>query len=67
MENKNQSKELDLLDLLAILWKFLVKYLFKPLTIVVKICFKRWYVFLGAILLGLVVSIVIPKYDAAVM
>ena len=60
MENKNQEKELDLLDLIKIFWNLLEKYLFRPLAIVVKICFKRWKVFLGAIILGVVLSIVVP-------
>ena len=60
MENKNQEKELDLLDLIKIFWNLLEKYLFKPLALVVKICFKRWKVFLGAIILGVVLSIVVP-------
>ena len=61
MENNNQEKELDLLDLIAIFWNFLKSYFFKPLAALLKIAFKRWYVLLGAVLLGLVVSIVVPK------
>lgn len=61
MENKNQEKELDLLDLIAIFWNFLKSYFFKPLAALLKIAFKRWYVLLGAVLLGLVVSVVVPK------
>lgn len=60
MENKNQEKELDLLDLIKIFWNFLNSYFFKPLSIVVKIGVKRWYVLLGAILFGLIMSIVVP-------
>ena len=62
MENKNQEKELDLLDLLAIFWNFLKSYFFKPLCLVIKICFKRWYVLFAAVLLGIVMSIVVPKF-----
>ena len=62
MENKNQEKELDLLDLLAIFWNFLKSYFFKPLCLVIKICFKRWYVLFAAVLLGIVLSIVVPKF-----
>jgi hypothetical protein len=62
MENKNQEKELDLLDLLAIFWNFFKSYFFKPLCLVIKICFKRWYVLFAAVLLGIVMSIVVPKF-----
>lgn len=62
MENKNQEKELDLLDLIRICWGFLKSYIFYPLSICVKIGFKRWYIFLLAIVLALAVSICVPKF-----
>ena len=62
MENKNQERELDLLDLIKIFWGFLKSYVFIPLAVVVKVCIKRWYFFFLAVVLGVGLSIVIPKF-----
>lgn len=59
MENK--EKELDLLDLIKICWNLLVKYIFTPMAIVVKIGLKRWYILLIAIILGLLMSVIVPN------
>lgn len=60
MENKNQEKELDLLDLLNICWKFFVNYIFNPFLKVVKIGLRGWKALLCAIIVGVVVSVVLP-------
>ncbi len=60
MENKNQEKELDLFDLIKICWGFFANYIFRPLTIAIKIALKRWYILCVAVILGLAVSVVIP-------
>ena len=62
MENKNQEKELDLLDLIKIFWDFCKSYIFKPLSVVIKVCVRKWYIFMIAIILGLVLSICIPNF-----
>ena len=62
MENKNQEKELDLLDLIKICFGFFKDYILKPLAVLVKIAFKRWYILFAAVLIGVVVSVVVPKY-----
>lgn len=61
MENSNREKELDLLDLLNICWKFLVNYLFKPFVVVLKIGIRKWYFLAIAIFLGIVISIILPN------
>lgn len=60
MEKQNQEKELDLLDLLNICWKFLVTYIFRPLMLVLKIGLRKWYILAISIILGLTISIVLP-------
>ncbi len=60
MENKNQEKELDLLDLLNICWKFFVANIFNPFLKVIKIGLRGWLPLLGAIILGVVLSVVVP-------
>lgn len=57
---ENQEKELDLLDLLNACWKFLVKYLFNPFVVVLKIGIRRWYVLAIAVILGIVLSVALP-------
>ena len=60
MENKNQEKELDLLDLLNICWKFFINYIFNPFLKVIKIGLRGWKALLCAIIVGVVVSVVLP-------
>lgn len=58
MENK--EKELDLLDLIKICWNILVKYIFKPIALIIKLGFKRWYILLVAVILGISLSVIMP-------
>ena len=60
MENKNQEKELDLLDLLNICWKFFVNNIFKPFLKVIKIGLRGWKALLCAIIVGVVLSVALP-------
>lgn len=60
MENKNQEKELDLLDLIKIFWNVLITYFFKPLIVVIKIGLRKWYVLFVAVVLGVLISVLVP-------
>lgn len=61
MENKNQEKELDLLDIINACWLFAVKYFFNPLIVVIKLGFKKWYILFISVIVGCLLSIVIPQ------
>jgi hypothetical protein len=60
MEKQNQEKELDLLDLLNIFWKFFVNNLFKPFVVVLKIGIRKWKFLAIAIILGVAISVILP-------
>lgn len=55
-----ENKELDLLDLIKICWNILVKYIFKPIALIIKLGFKRWYILLVAVILGISLSVIMP-------
>lgn len=55
-----ENKELDLLDLIKICWNLLVKYIFKPIALIIKLGFKRWYILLVAVILGISLSVIMP-------
>ena len=55
-----ENKELDLLDLIKICWNILVKYIFKPIAVIIKLGFKRWYILLVAVILGISLSVIMP-------
>lgn len=60
MENKNQEKELDLIDLINICWKFFVNYIVNPFLNVLKIGLRGWKALLCAIIVGVAISVIVP-------
>jgi hypothetical protein len=60
MENKNQEKELDLIDLINICWKFFVNYIVNPFLKVLKIGLRGWKALLCAIVVGVAISVILP-------
>lgn len=60
MENKNQEKELDLIDLINICWKFFVNYIVNPFLKVLKIGLRGWKALLCAIIVGIAISVIVP-------
>lgn len=60
MENKNQEKELDLIDLINICWKFFVNYIVNPFLKVLKIGLRGWKALLCAIVVGVAISVIVP-------
>lgn len=60
MENKNQEKELDLIDLINICWKFFVNYIINPFLKVLKIGLRGWKALLCAIVVGVAISVILP-------
>ena len=55
-----ENKELDLLDIIKICWNLLVKYIFTPIALIIKLGFKRWYILLVAVILGISLSVIMP-------
>ena len=58
---QKQEKELDLLDIIRLICGFLKKYFFYPMITVIKLGLRKWYFLLSAIIVGLVISFVMPK------
>lgn len=71
MENENSTKELDLIDIIKICWGWFVKFIWEPFIFVLKFVFKKWWVGVLAVAVGLTISFIdssqFPKYTGIVV
>lgn len=59
---ENQERELDLLDIIKFISNAITKYILTPLSTIVKLGLRKWYVLLASVIVGVILSIVIPNY-----
>lgn len=62
MENEGASKELDLIDIVKIIWGWFIRFVWKPVLFVFKFVLRRWWIAVLALIIGLGLSVVISTY-----
>ncbi len=71
MENANNEKELDLIDLIKITWRWFMKYVCHPLFILFTFAIKKWWIGVIGIISGVLISTLIclffPVYQGSMV
>lgn len=56
------EKELDLIDLIKICWKWFILYIFNPVVFCIRFTINKWWVVLLSAIVGFVISFCISTY-----
>lgn len=71
MEQDNTNRELDLTDIIALMWGWFVKYICKPIGFCFRFALRKWWIGVIAVILGLASSYgyykILPTYKAYVL
>ncbi len=62
MENENASRDLDLIDIIKILWSWFIKFIWNPFLFVLKFVLNRWWVVVLAFIVGVTVAILMNVF-----
>ncbi|MCQ2361125.1 MAG: hypothetical protein MJ009_06590 [Paludibacteraceae bacterium] len=62
MENENASKELDLIDIIKIVWGWFLRFVWEPAVFVFKFVLRRWWIAVLALFAGFGIAFYVSEY-----